>query len=297
MVTQQSQSETSTSSGFGTEYAADAGGCPRCHSSVAPGMQFCRSCGFRLFDGGPPMPNYAAAQVAQSPSYGSKARRSGPHWLIWVIIALIVSSAIGGGFLIRPKKPTSYVGVDNVRTSDGGAMLGSVSPPGSAADKAGLIGGDIITALNGQPIRSSRDFTGFLSKLPVGTVVDVAYIRDGVAKTTKLTTISGDELTNLNKAFGDLPQGRFGVDDYERVPVPGQNVYGVRVDDVKKNGPAYIAGMRDGDVVIQMDEIPIRTGDEFESRIHRAKPDSVVKVIVIRGPTQMEIPIKVGIDD
>lgn len=294
MVTQQSQSETSTSAGSGTDYAPDASGCPRCHSSVAPGMQFCRTCGFRLFDGGPPMSSYAAAQMQQNPSYGSKARRSGPHWLIWVIIALIVSSAIGGGFLIREKRPTSYIGVDEMESAEGGAMIGTVSPPGSAADKAGLIGGDVITALNGQPIRSSREFTNFLSKLPVGTIVEVAYIRDGVAKSTKLTTISRDELNELNDEFDDQPQGKFGVSRYKRVPVPGQNIYGVRVGNVEKNDPAYIAGMRDDDVVIQMDDIPIRTSDELESRIHRAKPDSVVKVIVMRGPVQMEIPVKVG---
>ncbi|MEO6391339.1 MAG: PDZ domain-containing protein [Pyrinomonadaceae bacterium] len=294
MVTEQTQTGTATSNEFGAEYATDAGGCPRCHNAVTPGMQFCRSCGFRLFDGGPPMPSYASAQMTQSPSYGSKARRSGPHWLIWVIIALIVSSAIGGGFLFRPKRPTSYVGVDNMRTADGGAMIGDVSPPGSSADKAGLIGGDVITALNGQPIRSSREFTNFLSKLPVGTEVEVAYVRDGIAKTTKLTTISRDDLSNLNNAFAALPQGKFGVGDNERVQVPGQSIYGVKIDDVEKNAPAYIAGLRDDDIVIQMDDIPIRTGDEFESRIHRAKPDSVVKVIVMRGPAQMEIPVKVG---
>jgi S1-C subfamily serine protease len=288
-------------------------GCPRCHSVLAPGMQFCRSCGYRLFDGGVTSTSYAAAnsgQMApQAPWRVAKVGRSGPHWAIWLVIALIMSSAIGGGILSRgihglrrnvtvvKSSPSSYAGVDDVESVDGGAMIGETSPPGGPADKAGLIGGDIVTAVDGMPVKNHSDLTAVLGKTPIGKTVDVAYLRDGNAKTTKLTTASEDDIDHLNTAFGNIPHGFFGVDDYKRVQVPGQNFFGVAVGEVDQNRPAYTAGMREGDIVVEMDGTPIRTDGEFVQRIHRAKPESVVKVVVMRGAERKEIPVTVGIDD
>jgi S1-C subfamily serine protease len=286
---------------------ANAVGCPRCHSEVSPGMQFCRSCGFRLFDGGPAPLNYAAQQ---NMTWTAQKRRSGPHWLIWVVVALIASSAIGGGLITRsvrslknvtithPGPPRSYVGVD-VDTVDGAAFVTDVKTPGGPADKAGLLGGDVLTLVDGMAVRSEDDVTTIMAKTPIGKTIDVAYLRDGVAKTTKLTTMSEEEIDRLDEAFDDQTHGFFGVEtgDWKRVQVPGQTIYGVLLGTVKHNRPAYVSGLRDGDIVIEIDGIPIRTTGELNMRINRSKPDSVVKVVVMRGADRIEIPVTVGIDD
>lgn len=285
-------------------------GCPRCHGEVTGAMQFCRSCGFRLFEGNMPAPNYAAAAVTSNPNWTTaKQRKSGPHWLVWVVVALIVSSVIGGGILSsgvknirgtitgKRSKPASYFGIDKTTSDGGGAMINSIETPDGAADKAGLLGGDVITAIDGMPIRSSDEFTALMSKMPSGRTLEITYQRDGATKTTKLITMAEAELNSLNDAFNDRPHGYFGVSDYDRIQVPGQNTYGVRVGSVRTNRPAYVAGLRDGDIVTAFDGLPIRTADEFEARINRSKPESVVKLTVIRGTEQKEIPVTVGVDD
>jgi S1-C subfamily serine protease len=78
------------------------------------------------------------------------------------------------------------------------------------------------------------------------------------------------------------------------VQIPNTNIYGVQVNEVYKNRPAYIAGLRDGDIVIEFGGVPIRTLEEFNKRIDRALPDSTVKVVVIRGSERLEIPVKMG---
>jgi len=116
-----------------------------------------------------------------------------------------------------------------------------------------------------------------------------------------LTTVSKEEMERLRDVFNKRPEGRgfFGIDDddLERVLVPGTNIYGVRLDDVLRNRPAYIAGLRNGDILIEFDGIPVRTPEEFLARIKRAVPDSTVKVVIVRGTERLEIPVKMGGDD
>ena len=55
-----------------------------------------------------------------------------------------------------------------------------------------------------------------------------------------------------------------------------------------------MAGIKEGDIVIEFDGIPIRTPEEFLSRVRRAVPYSTIKVVVMRDGEQLEIPVKMG---
>ena len=74
-----------------------------------------------------------------------------------------------------------------------------------------------------------------------------------------MTTISADEMDRLTEIADNIPDGFLGVDDLERVAVPNTNIYGVRVGNVSDNRPAIIAGMQDGDIIIEFGGVPIRT--------------------------------------
>ncbi len=141
-----------------------------------------------------------------------------------------------------------------------------------------------------------------LTKTPVGKTVDIQYLRDRETKTAKLATISNEEYRRLGRDFERRPEGRgqFGYEDgdAERVKVPGMDIYGVKLGTILRSRPADIAGIKDNDIVIEFDGIPIRTSDEFLMRVRRALPYSTVKVVVMRGETEplekLEIPVKMG---
>lgn len=230
-----------------------------------------------------------------------------PRWMVWVIVPIMIAS-MTGGFMSNSSSrrsarsaatanaQNSYFGA-HYKTSDGGAFIEDVTPPGSAADKAGLFGGDVITSFDGKPVKSESDLTNLLMQTPVGKTVEVTYLRDGEQKTVKLTTISERENDRLREAFENRPEGNgfLGVDDdMDRVQIPGTNIYGVRLDEVYKNRPAYLAGLRDGDIIIQFDEALIRTSGELNDRIDRALPGSTVKIVLMRGSERLEIPVKMG---
>ena len=141
-----------------------------------------------------------------------------------------------------------------------------------------------------KPIHSDDEMTELLARTPIGKTLDVVYLRDGETKNTKLTTITREELSRLNSAYRNRPEGRaqFGYDGGgERVPIPGTKMFGVLLDDINPNQPADIAGVKVGDIVIEFDDIPIRTPEELLSRVRRALPYSTVKLIVMRGEERL----------
>ena len=55
--------------------------------------------------------------------------------------------------------------------NDGGAFIEAVSRPNSPAERAGLIGGDIVTSFDGQPVKEARELRRLLAATPVGKTV------------------------------------------------------------------------------------------------------------------------------
>ncbi len=246
------------------------------------------------------------ATCAEWPAYRRKRRRR--PWFIWPIIGVALATMAGGSILPlrvnlggrRPaavaSAPRSYAGVNEFKNADGGVTFDSISPPGSAADRAGLVGGDIITGFDGRTVRTADEMINLLTMTPIGKSVDVTFIRDGETKTAKMTTVSQEENSRLDAVASSLPKGYLGISDFDRVQIPNSNTYGIQIE-VRRNRPADIAGLRDGDIITDFNDTPIRTTGELRARIGRAAPGSTVKVVVVRDGQRMEIPVKMGQDD
>lgn len=289
--------------------------CSNCHSKMPSDLRFCRNCGFRLADA---MGVYTGGQLTGTEG-GSKdlvgpRKRGRLSGMTWVFIGLLVFFVGAAAFtaIVSPRRSPisrvsapvvkSYVGIDEFMNTDQGPIINSVSIPDGPADKAGLVGGDMILKFDGQQIQNKDQLDDLMTKTPVGKTVDVEYVRDGEKKATKLTTMSHDEYRRMGRAFERRPEGRphFGYEDgdAERVVVPGTNLYGVKLGTILRSRPADIAGIKEDDIVIEFDGVPIRTADEFLMRVRRALPYSTVNLVVMRGEgdkfEKVEIPVKLG---
>ncbi len=81
----------------------------------------------------------------------------------------------------------AYLGVQIADTNGAGVLVQSVSSGGPAA-KAGLQGGDVITAVNGHQTATVNDLTSVVSKLKPGTTVTLSVVQqDGTHQTLHLT--------------------------------------------------------------------------------------------------------------
>ncbi len=250
-----------------------------------------------------------------------KRRFSGMSWIFVGLLIFFVAAAAFTA-IVAPKRNSpafgitqvpvnkSYLGVDEFNNTDEGVIFESVSAPGGPADKAGLIGGDVIMSVDGQQIHDEDQIDELLTRTPIGKTVDVEYMRDGQKKTAKLTTISLDEYKRLSREFDRRPEGRaqFGYEDgdAETVKVPGTNIHGVKLGTILRNRPADIAGVKNGDIAIEFDGVPIRTNGEFLMRVRRALPYTTVKLVVMRPKgdpeaegepkeyEKVEIPVRLG---
>jgi len=301
--------------------------CVQCGSPMPREMRFCRSCGSRLGEGpaeytetvrfphttaqpsgGATTPFYASvnAPLIRPAETSCKRRRRGFTGMTWLWILLAFFFVTGGALsaLRRnfPHRPTiaivptrSYFGVNGFDTTDQGVTFDAVEPVDGPADKAGLVGGDIITTFDGQTVRGQSQMIDLLRRTPIGKTVEVIYLRDGISHTTRLTTISEDESNRLGDV-GDRPQGMFGFETNRttRVNNPETKTFGVRLDYVRPNGPADLFGIKEGDIITEFDKIPIRTSRELAARVHRTSPRSVVEVVVIRDGQTIKIPVTLG---
>ncbi len=321
-------------SGSGPGSADQSGAifCAQCGSPMPKEMRFCRSCGNRLGEGPAEytetvrFPNATSAANAQfknqyapgmggpmaqpnATGYPRRRRRlgfSGMTWM-WILLGLFFAS---GGFVslfhrngngVRPA-PTaaasrSYLGMNGLKSGDGGVTFDVATPPGGPADKAGLVGGDIITSFDGHPVGRDSELMDLLRQTQVGKRVEVIYTRDGNYHNTQLTTVSKDENDQLKEAFDDRSdKAVFGFESNRttRISVPETRTFGVRIDWVDPNGPADLFGIKEGDIITDFDKVPIRTSDELLSRVRRAIPKSVIEVLVLREGKVVKVPVTMG---
>ncbi|HYV24967.1 MAG TPA: PDZ domain-containing protein [Pyrinomonadaceae bacterium] len=303
--------------------------CSQCGAAMPRDMRFCRNCGNRLGEGPaeytpteilpgarpratgttPFYPSANAPLMQQSGGKFKRRRRMGFVGTTWMWIGLAGLFGVGGLMsLVRKNnspRPSitaamtrSYAGVDDFDAVDNGATFKNVEPPGGPADKAGLVGGDIITTFDGKAVRDDDDIMSLLGKTPIGKTVEVIYLRDGISHTTQLTTISRDELNRLDREYNRRPEGKgkFGFESDRTTPVkdPATKTFGVRMDYVDENGPADLFGIKKNDIITDFDNVPIRTSEELLSRVRRAIPYKTIDLGIIREGQRMIIPVKIG---
>jgi serine protease Do len=187
--------------------------------------------------------------------------------------------------------------MNGLRTGDGGVTFDVATPPGGPADKAGLVGGDVITSFDGRSVGRDSELMDLLRQTQVGKTVEVIYTRDGNYHNTQMTTVSKDENDRLKEVFDDrADKAVFGFESNRttRISVPETRTYGVQIDWVDPNGPADLFGIKVGDIITDFDKVPIRTPEEFLSRVRRAIPRSVVEVVVLREGKVVKIPVTMG---
>lgn len=283
---------------------------PRAQAQVAdpftprPSDPFAAQAGW----GASPMQPMMQPMQSETSSLGRIAGYCNPNrmgWLGWVVMAMVLLFAVGGGVkMIRGDRASTRAPritvslqkeVDGFREVDGGIFIEGLDGPNTSLERAGLIGGDIITSFDGQPVGDRSSFLRILATTPPGKAVEVVFIRDGETKATILTTDHERDYRGMRVMEGRAGgRGQIGVNLGDRVRVPDSNIHGVELDDVNRNGPADLAGLKEGDLVIEFNEKLVRTPGDLRLRIYEAEPGSTVKAVVMRGKERIEIPVKMG---
>ena len=151
-----------------------------------------------------------------------------------------------------------------------GALLSEVTEDGPA-DKAGLKAGDVITKINTIEIRDPRHLTMTVSQLAPGTKITVTYLRNGKTATATATlarrdaeVAARDEIPAPKKDEGILNGvgvGEITAEMRSQMQIPAR-VKGVIVTSIEADTPAAKQGLREGDVIVELDRKPLTSVDQ-----------------------------------
>ena len=157
-----------------------------------------------------------------------------------------------------------------------GALVQNVEA-NSPAEKAGLEAGDIITKVDGKVVEKSIDLPRFVGGIKPGSKATVTVLRRGVNKDIAVMvgefesaekTPSQTSFSALGLSLSDLTEG-MKRDLKVRI--------GVRVD--QATDAAARAGLKEGDIVLQLANVEIQSVKDFEAtyaRLDKSKPTTVL---------------------
>jgi hypothetical protein len=172
-------------------------------------------------------------------------------------------------------------------------VAGLMSDDGPAA-LANIQAGDVLMELSNQPVRNSGELTRVLDSLTAGAEVAAKLYHDGAVVTSRIK-VADESFGPFQPKLAARDLGFLGVDEVSRrCCVPGTKRWGVEIVKITDNQPADLAGLQEGDVIVEFDKHPIRTPYELSRRIAAAKPRSKVLVKFYRGTTEQMAELIMG---
>src|SRR5690349_14131283 len=187
------------------------------------------------------------------------------------------------------------LGTNQITLKELGAPYGVVImgvEPGSPAEKAGLKGGDVITSVNGTPVKTGDDLVNPIASAPIGSKVKITYYRDKQMKETSATVedrtrVFPNTQGRVNSAPDENAPAEFGLHVETLTPVRAQKVgiegqKGVVVSEIEPASFADDTGFQPGDVVSEVNGMSVTSVDDYRKAISRLKPGENVVFKILR---------------
>ena len=176
-----------------------------------------------------------------------------------------------------------------------GALVADVTSDGPA-ERAGIKRGDVIISFDGKEIEEMSELPFVVASTPVNKTVTVVVIRGGgkeslTVKIAKMEEEKGPAAVIEEKS--DL-----GITLKELTPELSQQLgliekSGLVVVQVESNSPAEEAGIRQGDIIMEMDQKPVKNIDEYSKQILQYKKGDTILFLIKRGGSALYLTLKI----
>ncbi|RTL37865.1 MAG: DegQ family serine endoprotease [Burkholderiales bacterium] len=174
-----------------------------------------------------------------------------------------------------------------------GAVIRSVIA-GSPAEKAGIEGGDVVTKVDGKIVEKAADLRRLVANVKPGAKTTLTVFRRGTTKEI-VVTVGEDERSKRAGGAADggasepapaaAPSAALGLKVSELTDAQRKELKlkaGIRVDSA--TGAAARAGLREGDLILSVDNVEVTSVKVFQAQIAKADKDKakVINLVVRR---------------
>jgi serine protease Do len=174
-----------------------------------------------------------------------------------------------------------------------GALVGEVAP-NTPSQKAGIKTGDVITAVNGKKINDARELRLMIGSMAPGTKVQIEVNREGQTKTFDVelaempasAAAEGAEAPPEEGAqpekttiFGGVAVADISDDIRSALNLP-KGVQGSVIAEIDAGSPAGKAGLREGDVIQEVNKQPVKNAKDLVAISKKLKPNEKILIRV-----------------
>jgi len=183
---------------------------------------------------------------------------------------------------------------DGLDENQGALIAGIVD--NSPAKAAGLRDGDIIVEFDHHQIGESQQLTLLVGDTPAGRTVTITVIRDRRARKTPITVAASREEEAATSEQSDVT-GRIGALVSELSPelVRERKLAdsdGVVVSSVAADSPAQSAGLKAGDIILEVNRHRVRNVDSYQRELNSKGSSGITLLLVRRGKHTIFIPLR-----
>jgi serine protease Do len=183
-------------------------------------------------------------------------------------------------------------------TIDDGALVSQVTPD-SPADKAGIKRGDVVVSFDDQRIEEMHELPYLVAKTPVGETVPVVVVRKGAQKTFKVKIGKLEEVDEeaVEEAGGETPN--LGIVVREVTPELAETYNlaeerGIVVLRVVPGSAAAEAGLKRGDIIIEVDQEPVDDLKAFMAKLRKYQEGDAILLLVSRNGATQYLTLEIG---
>jgi serine protease Do len=201
---------------------------------------------------------------------------------------LRTTGSVTRGWLGVALQPLTAELATSFGVKDGKGALVSDVTSGSPADRAGVKSGDVVLELNGKTIANPGDLARAVGLARPGTDARLKVWRDGRERTLSLTLarMPGEAASRLGLEVRPVTRELAGELGLKRVE-------GVVVTRVEPGSAADEAGIRQRDVIVEIERQPVTTPADFQRLTRELKPGQPLTVRLQRGPTSLYVALTI----
>ncbi len=219
-----------------------------------------------------------------------------------VVNGLIKDGKIDRGWLGVQIQPVTKDIAESLGLSDAAGALVVEPQEGSPGAEAGIKQGDVVTAVNGEPVQDARDLARKIGAIAPGTKTEITIWRDGKAMSLdlKVGKLPQDKVASAEdkKPGAQSPSEETALDALGITVAPSEDGNGVTIVSVDPSSDAGDLGLQEGQKIVAVNNKSVNSADEIMEQLKDAdskgRPKALFQIETERGTRFVPLPINLG---